>query len=186
VALLTLLAVLAASSCGGSSAQTDVVAPAPSSTASSDVAGAIATPDMLPVTPVSIDYEVVDPAFEPLAGASALFGEHDGTGYRIEVPANWNGEVVYYAHGFRGNPPALTVSFPPLREHLIANGYAWAASSYSKNGYEPGAGARDMRCATSSPKKLAPRCGATSTANRWVDTSCRFRSSSTGRPMTAR
>lgn len=101
-------------------------------------------PRMLPVTPVSVQYEVVDPSFEALPGARAIFGEHNGAGYRIEVPANWNGDVVYYAHGFRGNPPQLTIDMPPLREYLIARGYAWAASSYSKNGYEPGVAARDM------------------------------------------
>ncbi|MEX2225078.1 MAG: hypothetical protein WEB52_01365 [Dehalococcoidia bacterium] len=135
-------AILAAS-CGGGSASTTVVQPITTPTAASEVAAAVATPEMLPVTPVSIEYQIVDPAFEALPGARAIYGAHEGSGYRIEVPDNWNGEVVYYAHGFRGNPPQLTVSFPPLRDYLIANGYAWAASSYSKNGYEPGAGARD-------------------------------------------
>lgn len=130
---------LASCSSGGGDA-----APAATPTAapvSSPVA--IATPRMLPVTPVSIDYEIVDPAFEALDGARAIFGKYEGAGYQIEVPGNWNGDVVYFAHGFRGNPPALTVGPPPIREHLIARGFAWAASSYSKNGYEPGAGARD-------------------------------------------
>jgi pimeloyl-ACP methyl ester carboxylesterase len=51
--------------------------------------------------------------------------------------------VVYFAHGFRGNGADLTISQPPLREYLVQHGYAWAASSYSQNGYRPGAGARD-------------------------------------------
>jgi len=142
-AALIALAALVGAGCGGG-ASGDVRTPvAPTPTAQSQVAGAIATPEMLPVTPVNIDYSVADPSFEPLAGARAIFGEYQGAGYRIEVPDEWNGQVVYYAHGFRGNPPALTVSFPPLREYFVAHGYAWAASSYSKNGYEPGAGARD-------------------------------------------
>jgi pimeloyl-ACP methyl ester carboxylesterase len=35
------------------------------------------------------------------------------------------------------------VSNPSIRQHLIAQGYAWAASSYSANGYMPGTGAKD-------------------------------------------
>jgi len=94
-------------------------------------------------TPIAIDYEIVDPAFDALPGARAIYGEHGGAGYQIEVPDDWNGDVVYFAHGFRGNPPELTVQAPPIRRHLIERGYAWAASSYSANGYEPGIGARD-------------------------------------------
>jgi pimeloyl-ACP methyl ester carboxylesterase len=141
-----LLVTLLAAACAGGAASTQdraTSAPAASPTPSSEVAGAVATPEMLPVTPVNINYEIADPAFEALPAARAIFGEYEGAGYQIEVPDAWNGQVVYYAHGFRGNPPALTVSFPPLRDYFIAHGYAWAASSYSRNGYEPGAAARD-------------------------------------------
>jgi len=83
--------------------------------------------------------------FTALPGATAYWGVHAGAGYRIEVPQNWNGDLVMYAHGYRGNPPQLTVSNPSIRTHLIANGYAWAASSYSANGYMPGTGAKDTK-----------------------------------------
>lgn len=83
--------------------------------------------------------------FTALPGATAYWGVHAGAGYRIEVPANWNGDLVMYAHGFRGNPPQLTVSNPSIRTHLISKGYAWAASSYSANGYMPGTGAKDTK-----------------------------------------
>jgi pimeloyl-ACP methyl ester carboxylesterase len=76
-------------------------------------------------------------------GATAYWGVHANAGYRIEVPTSWNGKLVLYAHGFRGSSPNLTVSNPSIRNHLIANGYAWAASSYSANGYMPGQGAKD-------------------------------------------
>lgn len=148
-AAVPLLATLAlfATSCGDDAkpaivrAQNTVGATA--TVEASPTAAAYQPARMLPVTPVSIDYEIVDPAFEALPGARALFGQYEGGGYQIEVPDAWNGDVVYYAHGFKGNPPALTVGPPPLRDYFIANGYAWAASSYTKNGYEPGAGARD-------------------------------------------
>ena len=81
--------------------------------------------------------------FTPITGARAMWGVYADAGYRIEVPANWNGELVMYAHGYRGQGPQLTVSNPPIRSHLIANGYAWAASSYAANGYVPGTGAQD-------------------------------------------
>lgn len=81
--------------------------------------------------------------FTALPGATASWGIHAGAGYRIEVPNNWNGDLVMYAHGYRGTGPALTVSNPRLRAHLIDSGYAWAASSYRENGYVPGLGAKD-------------------------------------------
>ncbi len=81
--------------------------------------------------------------FTPLADAQALWGVYAGAGYRIEVPANWNGDLVLYAHGYRGEGPELTVSNWPIRNHLVAEGYAWAASSYRANGYVPGTGAQD-------------------------------------------
>jgi pimeloyl-ACP methyl ester carboxylesterase len=75
------------------------------------------------------------------------WGVHNGAGYRIEVPANWNGDLVLYAHGFRGTGLELHLDDPGfhtrLRPYLIANGYAWAASSYSKNGYDVKQGVKD-------------------------------------------
>jgi pimeloyl-ACP methyl ester carboxylesterase len=83
--------------------------------------------------------------FDALAGqpSERLWGVHNGAGYRIEVPANWNGELVMWAHGYRGTALELTVDDHPLRPFLLANGYAWAASSYSKNDYDPAQGAKD-------------------------------------------
>lgn len=86
--------------------------------------------------------------FMALAGGRALWGVHNGAGYRIEVPANWNGKLVLWAHGYRGTGPELTVDDHPLRQFLIASGYAWAASSYSKNAYDPAQGAKDTHALT--------------------------------------
>lgn len=63
--------------------------------------------------------------------------------YRIEVPANWNGELVMYAHGYAGEGPTLGAVNSAIRRHLVNNGYAWAASSYSKNSYDVRAGVED-------------------------------------------
>jgi pimeloyl-ACP methyl ester carboxylesterase len=83
--------------------------------------------------------------FEQLAGTSThrMWGMHNGAGYRIEVPDNWNGELVLYAHGYRGTGLELTVDNPSIRNYLVRNGFAWAASSYSKNGYDVKQGVKD-------------------------------------------
>lgn len=88
-------------------------------------------------------FELTDPSFEALQGAQALFGELGGTVYRIEMPDDWNGRLVLWGHGFRGLDPDLTVEPPPMRKDLIENGYAWAASSYSANGFVPFEGAHE-------------------------------------------
>lgn len=74
--------------------------------------------------------------FDALPGATAYWGVHARAGYRVEVPDNWNGDLVIWAHGFRGTGLELTVDNHPLRELLIALGYAWAASSYDRNDYD--------------------------------------------------
>jgi hypothetical protein len=81
--------------------------------------------------------------FGALPGATAHWGVHTGAGYRAEVPDNWNGDLVVWAHGFRGTGLELTVDNHPLRPLLIAQGYAWAASSYSRNDYDISTGVQD-------------------------------------------
>jgi pimeloyl-ACP methyl ester carboxylesterase len=67
----------------------------------------------------------------------------DGAAYRIEVPPNWNGTLVMFAHGFRGTGSVVWVDDPQLRQYFVDNGFAWAASSYAVNGYDPGDGVID-------------------------------------------
>jgi pimeloyl-ACP methyl ester carboxylesterase len=83
--------------------------------------------------------------FDALAGTTTAryWGVHGGAGYRIEVPANWNGELVLYAHGFRGTGLELTITNPRIRQLLVKNGYAWAASSFATNGYDVKQGVKD-------------------------------------------
>jgi hypothetical protein len=78
-----------------------------------------------------------------MAGSSRWSGLLKGSAYMVEVPANWNGKLVMFAHGYVGTGPALVVSPPPIRRHLIQSGYAWAASSYSTNYYDVRAGVED-------------------------------------------
>ena len=70
-------------------------------------------------------------------------GVNKGASYAIEVPKNWNGMLVMYAHGYAGTGASLFAQTPAIRRHLISQGYAWAASSYSKNYYDVRAGVED-------------------------------------------
>lgn len=97
-------------------------------------------------------YTVADPRcdpdgtrFRPLPGATAYTGIDDGQAYRIEVPTDWNGDLVIYAHGYRGTGTQVFVDSPQLREHFISQGYAWAASSYQRNLYDVEQGVVDSQ-----------------------------------------
>jgi len=83
--------------------------------------------------------------FDALTGTmtTRLWGVHGGAGYRIEVPENWNGDLVLYAHGFRPGGLELIVDNPPIRRYLVEHGFAWAASSYATNGYDVTQGVKD-------------------------------------------
>jgi hypothetical protein len=83
--------------------------------------------------------------FDALPGTTTAryWGVHGGAGYRIEVPAQWNGELVLYAHGFRGTGLELTVTNPRIRQWLVTHGYAWGASSFATNGYDVKQGVKD-------------------------------------------
>ena len=95
-------------------------------------------------------YLVADPRcdldgtpFVALDGATVHTGVHEGAAYRIEVPRHWNGDLVDYAHGYRGTGNVVHVDNPALRAHYLARGFAWSASSYATNGYDVGQGVRD-------------------------------------------
>ncbi|WP_225984483.1 alpha/beta hydrolase family protein [Noviherbaspirillum aerium] len=157
-------AALLLAGCGGSSddtatAGTAGTAPPPAATvpAANPTAPANPAPAANPANPAGADTRLQDSLvftldqstlpFGPLAGAAVetdrWAGVLNGSGYRIEVPRNWNGRLVMYAHGYEGLDPGLKVSDIPIRRHLIENGYAWAASTFSKNGYDVRAGVED-------------------------------------------
>src|SRR5512143_381623 len=59
-----------------------------------------------------------------------------GALYSLDRPADWNGDLVIYLHGYTN--PAFPVALPnnsATRDALLAAGFAVAASSYSSNGY---------------------------------------------------
>ncbi|WP_240670375.1 alpha/beta hydrolase family protein [Actinoplanes solisilvae] len=115
-------------------------------------APALAAPACTAPTPSTTQpgYLVADPdceldgtPFTALPGAKIHTGIAKGAAYRIEVPDAWNGRLVVYAHGYRGTGTTVYVDNPMLRQHYVARGYAWAASSYATNGYDVGQGVRD-------------------------------------------
>lgn len=98
--------------------------------------------------------ENADLAFTALTGATAYWGVYEGiqgpASYTAEFPQNWNGGVIMYTHGFRGQGRTVTREVPNLafRNTALALGYAWAASSYSANFY-------DVRAAIEDTNRLA-------------------------------
>ena len=64
----------------------------------------------------------------------------DGAAYSLSVPAEWNGNLVIYAHGIVDPaapvlPPTGQDGFGTLRTEWLDRGYAVASSSFSENGY---------------------------------------------------
>jgi len=61
-----------------------------------------------------------------------------GSLYALYIPARWNGDAIYYAHGIRPPQASITLddqdNFFEVRDALGALGYAFAYSSFSENG----------------------------------------------------
>jgi len=77
----------------------------------------------------------------PLAGGRRD-GRYEGGAYHIEVPPNWNGGLVLFAHGIQYDRVALVDL--PISQVVVRSGYAWAASSYRDKGYIPHLAVEDM------------------------------------------
>jgi pimeloyl-ACP methyl ester carboxylesterase len=63
----------------------------------------------------------------------------DGATYLIQVPANWNGTLFLYSHGYvvPGSPnPAADVGDPITGAWMLRHGYALAGSSYANGGWD--------------------------------------------------
>ncbi|MEO9069346.1 MAG: alpha/beta hydrolase, partial [Caldimonas sp.] len=138
--MLALTSAVLLAACGGNndSQPTPAPAPVPEETRPQDA--------RVFTAPVATTFAAMAPAtgdVVDVATTSRWAGVLGGAAYRVEVPANWNGKLVMYAHGYAGTGAPLVVSNPLIRRYLIQNGYAWAASSYSKNYYDVRAGIED-------------------------------------------
>src|SRR4051794_17329642 len=64
-------------------------------------------------------------------------GKHDNVAYRIDIPANWNHELVMFYHGYAIDPVKFPTVEPisPMFTPLLERGYAVAQSTYSQTGW---------------------------------------------------
>jgi pimeloyl-ACP methyl ester carboxylesterase len=104
-------------------------------------------PDDQPLPGYTVDNPPLAPATVGGRPSRVLQGVHGHAAYDIEVPPRWNGSLLMWAHGYRGDTRVLTVDPPGygLRQKLLDQGYAWAASSYYGNDYDVRAGVRSTR-----------------------------------------
>ena len=81
-------------------------------------------------------------------------GEIDGAPYRIVVPANWNGTLLVYGHGYRDkadhpgevdNRNADVAPNAALAGALLAQGFALSGSAYKDNGWAVEEGTQDLK-----------------------------------------
>ncbi|GGU24772.1 alpha/beta hydrolase family protein [Nocardioides albus] len=70
----------------------------------------------------------------------------NGTTWQAEVPEDWDGTTVLFAHGFRmgADNPAWDNGFAPTAEALVDRGTAVVASSYATTGWALGTAAQDQ------------------------------------------
>jgi pimeloyl-ACP methyl ester carboxylesterase len=62
----------------------------------------------------------------------------DGATYVIDVPANWNGSLLLFSHGYvfpGGQNPAYDYGDPDTGAYVFSQGYALAGSSYATTGW---------------------------------------------------
>ena len=105
-------------------------------------AAASTPPGDRPLPGYTIDNPPLPPVQVGGEPSRVLQGVHEHAAYTIEVPPRWNGRLAMWAHGYRGASTVLTVDPPGygLRQKLLDQGFAWAASSYYANGYDVRAG----------------------------------------------
>lgn len=91
--------------------------------------------------PYTVDREGL--SFTPLAGAQAYTGiTKSGSGWRMEVPDNWNGGLLVYVRGgaqpgeklcdpvTHANCVLPDAGYPEIRTHLLQRGFAWVSPTF--------------------------------------------------------
>ena len=87
-------------------------------------------------------------------GPIDVAGEIDGAPFRIKIPANWNGTLLVYGHGYRDkadhpgeidNRNADIAPNAALADALLAQGYGLSGSAYKDNGWAVEEGVQDLK-----------------------------------------
>jgi pimeloyl-ACP methyl ester carboxylesterase len=88
----------------------------------------------------------------------------DGQLIRICIPPQWNGQLVVYAHGYVAPQQSLALPIGELTidgqfvpDMLLSLGFAFATSSYSKNGYALEQAGQDLNALVDSFNQVVPR-----------------------------
>ncbi|RPI14213.1 MAG: hypothetical protein EHM65_04760 [Acidobacteriales bacterium] len=116
---------------------------------------------------VVVLFAVISALLVPLnAGQPATFvplpadlqDELEGVPYRIRVPANWNGTLLVYAHGYgEGVTPPLLAPLNADVETLSARGFALAASRFAGSGWTVKEGMQNTLALTSAFRDMVGR-----------------------------
>jgi len=82
----------------------------------------------------------------PPPAARTLSGERQGAPWRLDVPADWNGDLVMLAHGYEpvGVPRTAPMAANDSTAPLLAAGYAVAQSAYASQGWAVADAITDM------------------------------------------
>jgi hypothetical protein len=108
----------------------------------------------IPLLIVTLSRPVPTTHAHPQIGPVDLSGEIDGAPYHLIVPAQWNGTLLVFAHGYRDkadHPGEVDNRNPDLAPSaalvapLLAQGYALAGSAYKDNGWAIGDGIQDTK-----------------------------------------
>jgi pimeloyl-ACP methyl ester carboxylesterase len=77
------------------------------------------------------------PPAEAQRAALSRSGELGGADYIIQIPENWRGGLVVFAHGIQRGPGRGDVRMLPIGSHVLERGHAWIASGYRAREYQP-------------------------------------------------
>src|SRR5580700_11004464 len=84
----------------------------------------------------------------------------DGAAFLMEVPANWNGTLFLYSHGYvppGSANPAEDVGDPFTRFFMLSSGYALAGSSFATTGWAIHEALQDQIAVLEQFKKMVGR-----------------------------
>lgn len=77
------------------------------------------------------------PAYQPGAAGEAVdsSGEIEGAAYRIQIPADWNGNLLVYTHGYKARGAQWIPLHQSYSTTFLSRGFAIAESGYSRQGW---------------------------------------------------